>query len=212
MKKKILFSFIILTIFLFHDLFVLADAPKNYFKGKFYKSIENYFLVATEKMRDSRFKKTVILMLDNDENSSWGIVINKSIGSIPLGQLIDTSLDISDEKKELYEESIPIFWGGPVDETSIFILHTKDYTGETTINYNGFSITRDYQILFDIALKKGPKKSLVILGYSGWGAGQLEGEMDQGGWILSEADVDIIFDKGVIKKWLKAYKRSFIRL
>ena len=56
MKKKILFSFIILTIFLFHDLFVLADAPKNYFKGKFYKSIENYFLVATEKMRDSRFK------------------------------------------------------------------------------------------------------------------------------------------------------------
>ena len=146
MKKKILFSFIILTIFLFHDLFVLADAPKNYFKGKFYKSIENYFLVATEKMRDSRFKKTVILMLDNDKNSSWGIVINKSIGSIPLGQLIDTSLDISDEKKELYKVYIPIFWGGPVDEGKIIILHSQEYQSVSTKNYKNVSITRDYNI------------------------------------------------------------------
>ena len=47
--------------------------------------------------------------------------------------------DIKNEKKELYEVSIPIFWGGPVDKTSIFILHTKDYKSETTENYNSFS-------------------------------------------------------------------------
>ena len=212
---KFLFWFTILQVLSFHFSFTtFAEAPKNYLKGKFFESVENNFLIATEKMLDDRFKKTLIVMLSNDQDGAWGLVINKQIGLVPLKMLINITEDITkDEKKELYEESIPIFWGGPVDETSIFILHTEDYTGKTTINYNGFSITRDYQILFDIALKKGPKKSLVILGYSGWGAGQLEGEMDHSEhWVLSEIDVDIIFKEEPTNRWLRAYENSFIRL
>ena len=49
-------------------------------------------------------------------------------------------------------------------------------------------------ILLDIAKKKGPNKSLVILGYSGWGSGQLEGEMERDDWILSDIDLNILFD------------------
>ena len=66
--------------------------------------------------------------------------------------------------------------------------------------------------MFDIAKNKGPKKSLVILGYSGWGDGQLEGEMERDHWILSDLDSDIIFEKESMKKWPKAYENSFIRL
>jgi len=53
---------------------------------------------------------------------------------------------------------------------------------------------------------------LVILGYSGWRAGQLENEMERDDWILSDLDPDIIFEKESIKKWPKAYENSFIRL
>ena len=211
---NLLFWFITLQIFSFYFVFfTFAKAPENYLKGKFFESIENSFLIATEKMLDERFKKTVIVMLANDQNGAWGLVINKQIGSIPLKQLINIAEDIKNEKKELYDVSIPIFWGGPVDKASIFILHTEDYKSETTQNYNGFSITRDYQVLFDIAEKKGPKKSLVILGYSGWGEGQLEGEMDYSEhWVLSEIDVDIIFKEELTNRWLKAFENSFIRL
>jgi len=94
----------------------------------------------------------------------------------------------------------------------IYILHSKEYKNETTEIYKDFSITRDYKILFDIAENKGPKKSLVILGYSGWGDGQLEGEMEIDHWILSELDSQIIFEKESTNKWLKAYENSFIRL
>ena len=107
---------------------------------------------------------------------------------------------------------VPILWGGPVDEKQIYILHSKEYKNETTESYKDFSITRDYKILFDIAENKGPKKSLVILGYSGWGDGQLEGEMEMDHWILSELDSQLIFEKESINKWLKAYENSFIRL
>jgi len=213
MKKRILlFSFIILQIALFHHVFTLAKTPENYLKGKFYNSVKNNFLVATKKMKDNRFEKTVIVMLENDKDGAWGIVVNKPIGSIPLALLLDPSLSTSEEREELYKVNILIFWGGPVEVKEIFVLHSNEYQSKTTKNYGSISISQDYNILFDIAEKKGPEKSLVILGYSGWGSGQLEGEIERDHWILSDLDVDIIFEKESIKKWLKAYENSFIRL
>ena len=211
---KFLFWLTIVQVLSFHFSFTtFAEAPKNYLKGKFFESVENNFLIATEKMLDDRFKKTLIVMLSNDHDGAWCLVINKQIGLVPLKMLINITEDIKNKKKELYEVSIPVFWGGPVDKTSIFILHTDDYRSKTTENYKDFSITKDYQILFDIAAGKGPNKSLVILGYSGWAAGQLEGEMDHSEhWVLSEIDVDLIFKEEINNKWLKAYENSFIRL
>ena len=213
MKKKILlFLFITLQITLFHHVFALAKTPENYFKGKFYSSVKNNFLIATEKMNDNRFEKTVIAMLENDEDGAWGLVINKYIGSIPLAMLIDPSLSTSEEREKLYEKNILIFWGGPVEVKKIFVLHSSEYQSDSTKNYGGISISQDNNILFDIAEDRGPEKSLIILGYSGWGSGQLEGEMERDHWILSDLDPDIIFEKESMKKWPKAYENSFIRL
>jgi len=213
MKKKILlFLFITLQITLFHHVFALAKTPENYFKGKFYSSVKNNFLIATEKMNDNRFEKTVIAMLENDEDGAWGLVINKPMGSIPLAMLIDPSLSTSEEREKLYEKNILIFWGGPVEVKKIFVLHSSEYQSDSTKNYGGISISQDNNILFDIAEDRGPEKSLVILGYSGWGSGQLEGEMERDHWILSDLDSDIIFERESINKWPKAYENSFIRL
>ena len=213
MKKKILlFLFITLQITLFHHVFALAKTPENYFKGKFYSSVKNNFLIATEKMNDNRFEKTVIAMLENDEDGAWGLVINKPMGSIPLAMLIDPSLSTPEEREKLYGVNIKIHWGGPVNVKKIFVLHSKEYQSDTTRNYGDISISQDYEILFAIAANKGPEKSLVILGYSGWRAGQLENEMLRDDWILSDLDPDIIFEKESIKKWPKAYENSFIRL
>ena len=213
MKKKILLLlFFIFQISLFHYIFALAESPKNYLKGKFYSSVKDHFLIATEKMKDDRFEKTVIIMLESDENGAWGLVINKRLGTMPIALLIDPSLNTSEEREKLYKINIPVFWGGPVDIKEIFILHSTEYRSETTKNYGNISISQDYNTLFDIAENKGPEKSLVILGYSGWGSGQLEGEMERDHWILSDIDLDIIFDKEITEKWNKAYKNSFIKI
>ena len=213
MKKRILLlSLFILQISFFHCIFVHADAPKNYLKGKFYNSIKNHFLIATEKMRDNRFEKTVITMLESDKNGAWGLVINKPLGSLPIALLIDSSLSNSEEREELYKINIPVFWGGPVERKQIFILHSNDYQSESTDNYGNFSISQDYNILFDIAKKKGPNESLIILGYSGWGNGQLDGEMERDHWILSDIDLDITFNKDSNTKWNEAFKNSFIKI
>ena len=216
MKKRILFFlFITLQITLFHHVFALAKtdlSPENYFQGKFYTSVKNSFLISTERMNDSRFKKSVIAMLEHDEDGAWGLVINKPMSSIPLAFLLDSSISTSDEREKLYGINILIFWGGPVEVKKIFVLHSSEYQNDSTKNYGGISISQDYNILLDIAENKGPEKSLVILGYSGWRAGQLENEMERDDWILSDLDPDIIFEKESIKKWPKAYENSFIRL
>ena len=210
MKKFLGILFLGLLFNLYIPVQALAS-PKDYLKGKFYSSIKDYFLVATEKMLDPRFKNTVIIMLHNDEKGAWGLVINKPLGSIPLGSLI-YQLEETTIKKEIYNVKIPIFWGGPVSENKILTLHSKEYKNETTKIYKNISISSDYKILFDIAHKKGPKKSLVILGISSWGDGQLEGEMEREGWALSEINEDLIFETDNTKKWLNAINNGFIRL
>ena len=213
MKKRILlFLFIVTQITLFHYVFAIASGPKNYLKGKFYSSVKNNFLIATNKMNDDRFEKTVVAMIENDENGAWGLVINKPLGSVPLSYLVNSKLNISEKRKELFDVNISVFWGGPVELKKIFIIHSNEYQSETTKNYEDISISQDYDILFDIAEKKGPENSLVILGYSGWGSGQLEGEMEKDHWILSDFDPDIIFEKESKKKWPKAHKNSFIKI
>ena len=217
MKKRILlFLFITLQIALFHHVFALAKtdlSPENYFQGKFYTSVKNNFLIATERMNDSRFEKTVICMLEHDSKGAFGLVINKPMGSIPLAMLIDPSLSKTPEEREkLYGINILIFWGGPVEVKKIFVLHSSEYQSESTKNYGGISISQDYNILLDIAENKGPQNSLVIFGYSGWGGGQLEGEMERDHWILSDIDLDITFDKDSNTKWNKAFKNSFIKI
>ena len=199
-------------LFNFYISVQALDSPRNYLKGKFYSSVKNYFLIATKKMRDPRFKNTVIIMLENDEKGAWGLVINKPLSSIPLGSLIYKSRAATNKQKELYNVKIPVYWGGPVNENKILILHSKEYKNKTTINFKNISISSDYNILFEIADNKGPKENLVILGISSWGEGQLEGEMERDHWTLSDIDLNITFDKDSNTKWEEAIKNSFIKI
>ena len=210
--KKFLGIVVLGLLFNFYISVQALESPKNYLKGKFYSSVKNYFLVSTKKMTDPRFKNTVIIMLENDEKGAWGIVINKPLTSIPLGSLIYKSRDTTNKQKELYNVKIPVYWGGPVNENNILILHSQEYKNETTINFKNISISSDYNILFEIADNKGPKKTLVIVGISSWGEGQLEGEMERDGWTLSEINLNLIFEMDNSEKWLNAIKNSFIRL
>jgi len=217
MKKILVVSFVLVVANICFsaksiDLPKHYKFPKNYFKGKHFDSVEDFFLIATENIRDSRFEKTVILMLEHDKKGAIGIVVNKPMGTISLGSLISKVKDKSINKKKLYDVKIPIYWGGPVDDHKILILHSKDYKNESTKEYNNLSTSSDLKTLVQIAEKKGPNKSLVVLGLAAWNIGQLDGEIEMERWTLSESSMDLIFEMEDNKKWLKAIKNSFIRL
>ena len=212
-------KFLFITLFFFGlnnfaqsiDLPKYYQFPENYLKGKYHETTKNFFIVATEKLKDKRFKKTVIVMLDHDEQGALGVVINKPLGEVTINSLIK-GFDKQTLKKDLLNYKVPIYWGGPLDNNKILIVHSNDYQNKKTKNYDKISISNNYKALIDIAKKKGPSKSLVIIGVSAWTEGQLEGEIDKGHWNLSEITQDILFQEKNEKKHIMATKSSFMRL
>ena len=193
------------------DLPKYYQFPENYLKGKYHETTKNFFIVATKKLKDTRFKNTVVVMLDHDEEGALGVVINKPLGFATIGSLIK-SLNDETIKKDLLNYKVPIYWGGPLDNNKILIIHSKDYENKNTKSYDKVSISNDYKALLDIAKKKGPIKSLVVIGVSAWTEGQLEGEIDKGHWNLSEITQDILFQEKNEKKHIMATDNSFVRL
>ena len=216
--KKILSTVVLIFLFNFSFSTLAVELPKyfkfpkKYFKGKFYNSYENLLLVATTKLNDPRFKQSVIVILDHDEKGAIGLVVNKLIKEFPLRDLIDKSKNTDITKKKLYDVKIPIYWGGPIDEGEIFVLHSNDYKNDTTKFFSNLGLSRGNKILFEIAGKKGPKESLVIVGLSAWTLGQLDGEVEKGDWTFSEIKNDLIFNKENKIKWQTAIKNQFIPL
>ena len=196
----------------FNNFSQAVDYPIKYYKGKFYESVKGNLLVASEKLKGTRFGETVIVMFENDKNGSWGLVINKPIGLTPINKIVNIPNKFMNENKNLDKIEIPIFWGGPVEENRFFILHSNEYKGETTIKYKNLSISSDYKTLLDIADNRGPKNKIIILGISSWGPGQLEGEMEKNKWVLSESSNELIFEIENKRKWKKAIEKGFLKL
>jgi len=186
--------------------------PENYLKGNFHETTKDFFLVSTKKIKDPRFKNTVIVMLEHDEQGAVGVVINKPLGKFKIKSFLkDINIKGLDYKKIKNFETL-IYSGGPLDQNKVIIIHSKDYKNINTKIYKNFSVTNDYKTLIDIAEKKGPKNNLIILGVSAWTIGQLEGEIDKGSWNLSEITQDILFQENNRKKHIMATKNSFLRL
>ena len=160
-------------------------------------------LISMPNMLDERFYKTVIYICAHSKEGSMGIIINKNIDhdNYPnlLEQLgIDTSLN---------DKKIFIRYGGPVETGRGLVLHTDDVIQKGSLPIDkGIILTSTVEIFNDIAKGKGPKTSILAIGYAGWEAGQLENEIKQNSWMTLPVESSFIFDEHVANKWNEAYK------
>ncbi|MDE0204062.1 MAG: YqgE/AlgH family protein [Rhodospirillaceae bacterium] len=170
-------------------------------------SLSGKLLVAREGMPDPRFQETVIYLVDHDENGAFGLIVNKPGGTGPIDALLDgLGFDLDDEGMgALRGSSITLHYGGPVEQRRGFLLHSADYAiDETRVLSREFALTIDPEALVDIAFGQGPRRSLLIFGYSGWGPSQLEGELARGDWRVIDADADLVLGTDHESKWRRA--------
>ncbi|HZZ61677.1 MAG TPA: YqgE/AlgH family protein [Roseiarcus sp.] len=166
-------------------------------------SLAGQLLVAAPSMGDPRFEGTVILIVQDDPTGAVGIVVNKPIGERSLASLFEA---LGQKAGDLAGD-VRVFSGGPVQPELGFVVHSADYHRPETVTVNDrLSMTSSLEILRDIGRKKGPAKSLVAFGYAGWGAGQLEDEIEKGAWGTAEADPTLIFDEDRGKVWDDAWE------
>lgn len=166
--------------------------------------VTGQLLIAMPGMRDERFAKTVIYMCAHTEEGAMGLVLNQRFEALTFTELM-SQLEL--EEKHVTND-VPVHFGGPVEAGRGFVLHTSDYQQDATLEVvDGVALTATVDILKAIARGNGPKKSLLALGYAGWGPGQLDMEIRANGWLQVPSDAEIIFDDQLETKWERAFRR-----
>jgi putative transcriptional regulator len=160
-------------------------------------------LIAMPGMGDDRFEHAVVFICSHNQDGAMGLIINKTAAEVRLADLF-SQLEISPDPKS--QGDIPIRFGGPVETQRGFVLHTPDYQASlNSLEVSGdFSMTATLDILEDIAVDKGPQRLLMMLGYAGWGPGQLEEEISLNGWLTADADDSLVFGIADPEKWSAA--------
>lgn len=162
------------------------------------------FLIAMPGMRDSRFTRTVIYMCAHSEEGAMGLVINRLVGAITFPDLL-RQLEIDTDAAT---DQIRVHFGGPVESGRGFVLHSCDYLKEGSLNVDGnIALTATVDILRDIARGRGPQRSLMALGYAGWGPGQLDAEIQSNGWLNVDSDPSLLFGEDLDNKWERAISK-----
>ena len=101
--------------------------------------------------------------------------------------------------------------GGPVEPQRGFVLHSPDWAGPGTIEAGALGcLSASLEVLQAIAAGEGPQRWIVALGYAGWGAGQLDGEMRRHGWYAAQGNSRILFDTPVSARWKAAWQAEGI--
>lgn len=165
--------------------------------------LDGHFLVAMPGMSDQRFERTVIFVCAHSEDGAMGFILNRP-QPLRFQELVENlnldnrrKRDGTSDKKGVSHcaRDFPIQLGGPVDTGRGFVLHSDDYISQSTMPVNDdLCLTATVDILRAIKDGEGPRRGIMMLGYSGWAPGQLEHEIAANAWLSCPARDDIVFD------------------
>jgi putative transcriptional regulator len=161
-------------------------------------------LIAMPNMGDPRFAHAVIMMCAHTPTQAMGLIINKPKGALTIKDVLD-HMGVA-ARDEIAPRGV--MDGGPVKPDRGFVLHSPDYTAPeaTQTVAPGIALTTTRDVLEALAGDHAPAQFVLALGYSGWGAGQLESELMRNAWLVAEPDGAIIFGEDHEQKWTAAIR------
>jgi len=180
------------------------DAGSHYLDGQ--------FLVAMPGMTDERFSRAVIYICAHSAEGAMGIVLNRPAPNVNVPDLL-VQLEIIPELERIRLPhkvgQMQVLMGGPVETSRGFVLHSPDFhIAQSTLPIDdSVCLTATVDILRAIARGDGPENAVLALGYAGWGAGQLELELQANGWLNCPADAGLIFNTAVDARYELALRR-----
>lgn len=171
-----------------------------------FRSLAPGFLIASPPLGDPNFDRTVVLLAVHSEEGALGFVVNRA-SRLVLGELLELA-----GYADCHDDASKVWIGGPVQPQS------------------GWVLADDPEVVIDGVIEVGPRirvsssreafdevarevaevgeigaRRLVLLGYSGWGPGQLESEIARGAWLPTPLDERVLFDCAADERWERAY-------
>lgn len=154
-------------------------------------------LIAEPFLSDPNFARSVILLCEHSAEGSVGFVLNRA-----------TELTLGDLLPDLYTPLLPVFQGGPVQLDTLHMLHRTPHVFGGNEIIPGVFWGGSYEALQDtiVANTYNPIDLRLFVGYAGWSAGQLEREMNEGSWMVTDLSRDILFETNADQAWKQAIK------
>lgn len=159
-------------------------------------------LVSAKDLPDPNFAKSVVLLIQFDQHGAVGLMINHR-SDVPISRIlegVDTAKRSSD----------PLYLGGPVDVQTVFALvkSQKKLDDATSVLSDVYAVSTKPALEKALAVSSGSGDLRVYLGYCGWGEGQLDNEVRQGGWWIFEAKAGTVFDPNPSSLWPRLIVRT----
>jgi putative transcriptional regulator len=168
-------------------------------------------LIAMPQIGDSRFERAVVFVCAHTLDHAMGITVNHPVDGLTVPSLLDR-LGVTSEI-ELPEDQVLL--GGPVENERGFVLHTDDYVcpNSSLAISEGLSLTATREVLDAMgSADRRPRRSILALGYAGWGPGQLEHEIRENVWLTCDPDEALLFSADHASKWTRAMAKIGVSL
>jgi len=169
--------------------------------------LDGQFLIAMPGMQDGNFARTVVYICAHSAAGAMGFIINR-LQDLSFPDVVEHLKLVDEPYRDFLPEKarhFPVLYGGPVETGRGFVIHSDDYACESSIPVSDdISLTATLDILRAIAKGNGPARATMLLGYAGWGAGQLEAEIGNNGWLNCPSQEELIFDRMVDTKYERA--------
>jgi putative transcriptional regulator len=155
-------------------------------------------IIAEPFLGDKNFERSVVLLCEYNKLGAFGLVLNQL-----------TNLKLDDVMENVYSE-LPLYLGGPVEQNTLHFIHRLGNKIEGAVDIgNGIFWSGDFKLVKDLinAGKISEEDIRLFIGYSGWSGGQLEKELKQNSWIVSDIDASLIFETPSKNFWREVLKR-----
>jgi putative transcriptional regulator len=165
--------------------------------------LSGQMLIAMPGIGDPRFERALVLVCAHDDSHAMGIAVNRPVEGLTVPDLL-SRLEV---RSRIEAPPDLVLMGGPVERERGFVVHTDDYAaGENSLPIGeGVALTATREVLEAMGSGRGhPRRSLLALGYAGWGPGQLEREIRDNVWLTCPPDEALIFGGDHMQKWTKA--------
>jgi len=165
------------------------------------ESFRPALLVSMPQLQDPNFARTVVLLCEFNPDGAFGLVINRPT-DMAAREMIHLEPPLSSGN------SLPLWIGGPVEQQRGWILigEAPDSEEFRTIR-EGLYLSTSPVLLRQVLEARPAPRARVLAGYAGWAAGQLDAELEQSAWLLSDIDLDVVFDVDASQMWETVIRR-----
>lgn len=163
-------------------------------------------LLSMPSLEDDRFNKAVILVCAHDDKGAMGLVLNHKMDNVTFSDLL-SQLDIQTNISQNVPE-LKVMKGGPVEQARGFLLHPKGLEENDTIEVSdNYLVSGSVDVLKKLMTNDTPDKIIFLLGYSGWGPGQLDSEIQSNAWLTIDPDPELVYKTKPEEMWDKAIRK-----